>query len=89
MPSLVTLKHTHLNLSLTDISSTWLAVRKCRMGFPCLLLVNSGLSRFLGKTTVLQSLIFIFLHLETSKIDHIWIEYDHILPFTNHKSALL
>ena len=30
-------KRTHLNLSLTDISSTWLVIRECRVGFPCLL----------------------------------------------------
>ena len=30
-------KHTHLNLSLTDILSTWLAIRECRVGFLCLL----------------------------------------------------
>ena len=30
-----------------------------------------------------------FLLLETSKIDHIWIEYDHILQLTNHKSTRL
>ena len=27
-------KRTHLNLSLIDISSTWLAIRECRVGFP-------------------------------------------------------
>ena len=75
------LKLTHLNLSLTEISSTWLAIRECRVGFPCFLQLNSALSRFLCKMTVLQSL--------TSKIDHIWIDYDRILPFTDHKSTLL
>ena len=29
-----------------------------------------------------------FSQLETSKLDHIWIDHDHILPFTDHKSAL-
>ena len=28
------------------------------------------------------------LQLRTSKIDHIWLEYDHILPFTDHRSIL-
>ena len=30
-----------------------------------------------------------FSNHKNKKIDHIWTEYDHILPFTNHKSALL
>ena len=32
-----TIKRTHLNLSLTEISSTWLAIKECRVGYPCLL----------------------------------------------------
>ena len=62
--------------------------------------IQSGLSMFLVDEfgafkifmfciTVLQSLIFHYLKLQTSKIDHIWIDYDHILSFTNQKSALL
>ena len=31
----------------------------------------------------------ILLQLETSRIDHICIEYDHMLTFTNHESTLL
>ena len=33
------------------------------------------------KMTVLQNLIFHIYTTGTSKIDHIWIEYEHILPF--------
>ena len=45
---------------------------------------------FFEKMTVWHSLIFfIFLQLQTSKIDHIWTEHDHILSFINHKSTLL
>ena len=36
-----------------------------------------------------KAIYFSFLELETSKIDHIWIEHDHILPSANHKSTLL
>ena len=46
-------KRTHWNLSLTDISSTWLAFSECRVGFPCFLLVNSAISRFLCKNDCL------------------------------------
>ena len=35
------------------ILSTWLAIRECRVGFPCFLLVNSALSRFLCKNDCL------------------------------------
>ena len=34
------LKRTHLNLNLTDISSTWLAVRECKVGFPPVFVVG-------------------------------------------------
>ena len=50
---------------------------------------NSVLSRFSCKCDW-QSLAFhVFLQLETSEQDHIWKEYNHILPFTNHKSTLV
>ena len=51
-------KRAHWNLSLTDISSTWLAIRECKVGFPCFLLVNLAISRLYAKMTVWQSLIF-------------------------------
>ena len=46
-------KRIHWNLSLPDIWSTWLAIRECRVGFPCFLSVNSELSRFLCKNNYL------------------------------------
>ena len=51
--------------------------------------VNLALLRFLRKMTVLQSPIFHISPTGNKKIDHTWIEYDHILLFTNHKSTLL
>ena len=51
--TILPLKRTHWNLSLTDISSTWLAITECRAGFPCFLMVNSALSRFLCKNDCL------------------------------------
>ena len=78
------------DLSLTDILSTWSAVRKCRVGFLCFLLVNSALSRFLCKNDCLvRSDCSYFSNCKHQKMDHIWTEYDHILQFTNHKSTLL
>ena len=53
-----------------------ISYQEMQSGFPYFLLVNSALSRFLCKN-------------DCRKIDHIWAEYDHILLFTNHKSALL
>ena len=79
-------KRTHWKLNLTDISSTWLAIREYRVGFPGFLLVNSALSRFFCKN---DSLIKLENFSNYKRIDHIWTKCDHTLLFTNHKSTLL
>ena len=58
-------------------------------GLAVLLSVNSALSRFLCKMTVLQSLIFHISPTGNIKSRSYLDRYDHILPFTNHKSTLL
>ena len=82
-------KRTQWNLSLTDISSTCLAIKECRVGFLCFLLANSALSRVIAKMTGWKSPIFHISPTTNIKIGHIGKECDHIRPFTNHKSALL
>ena len=67
----------HWNLSLTDISRTWLAVREYRVGFPCFLLVWIRHFRdFFSKITVWKSLTFYISPTTNVKsisyLDRIW-----------------
>ena len=71
-----------------DTSSTWLAIMECRVDLPVFLLGEfRTFDIFMQNDCFAKLEFFIFLQLE--KIDYILIEYDHILPFTNHRTTLL
>ena len=58
-------------------------------GLPVFLVGEFGAFKIFIQNDCFAKPDFSYFQLKPSQIDHIWKEYDHILPFTNHKSTLL
>ena len=64
--------------------------QEMQSGFPVFLVGEFGTFEICYKNYCLAKPDFsYFSNCKHKKIDRIWTENDHILPFTNHKSALL
>ena len=58
-------------------------------GLPVFFVSEFGTFEIFMQNDGLEKPEFSYFPTANIKIDHIWTEYDHILPFTIHKSSLL